>query len=175
MLLQDFVYVDRSADSVVARLRDDSGDWLSTFAQAARLDGDDLNIGISPALFAAGPDRVVTVVCSEPMQRGDVTVVPLTWQSGGSGGGFATLDGDLEVAALGPRRCQVTLAGRYQPSPGAIAGRIDQLLLHRVAQASVRGFLGRMAHSLEEQAQGAAPHGGDRRRAQRRRCADGAR
>jgi hypothetical protein len=42
----------------------------------------------------------------------------------------------------------MTLMGRYQPPGGALGRRVDELLLHRLADATVRAFLTSLATSL---------------------------
>ena len=58
------------------------------------------------------------------------------------------LHGDLRVAPLGAQRTQITLEGRYEPPLGAIGRRLDTIVLHRVAEASVRNFLELVARAL---------------------------
>jgi hypothetical protein len=43
---------------------------------------------------------------------------------------------------------QLTLRGRYEPPLGTLGRQIDRLLLHRVAEATVRSFMRRLAESL---------------------------
>jgi hypothetical protein len=92
--------------------------------------------------------KTVTVHVGQPIARGEVTVVPLTWQATNAPGLFPVLSADLEVAALGEDLTQLTLQGRYDPPLGAVGQRIDRLLMHRVAEASVRSFLGHLAERL---------------------------
>jgi hypothetical protein len=58
------------------------------------------------------------------------------------------MSADLEVAPLDENLTQLTLRGRYEPPLGAVGRRIDRLLMHRVAEASVRAFLGRLVSTL---------------------------
>lgn len=150
MLLQDFVYVGHPAPEVVARLRAKPAEWLSPFAEAADDGGDELRMRVGPGPTRALLRKTVRVVCGEPTQRGGVTIVPITWHAEGMAAAFPELDGELEVADVGGDRCQITLMGRYDPPLGSLGDRMDRLVLHRVAQASVRSFLGRVARALED-------------------------
>ena len=58
------------------------------------------------------------------------------------------LSADLEVAALDPDLTQLTLRGSYDPPLGAMGRRLDRLLMHRVAEASIRSFLRHLADGL---------------------------
>ena len=63
-------------------------------------------------------------------------------------GTLPVLSADLEVAGLGDHMTQLTLHGRYDPPLGAIGRRIDRLLMHRIAEATIRSFLSRLADGL---------------------------
>jgi len=58
------------------------------------------------------------------------------------------MSADLEIAPLDAELTQLTLRGRYEPPLGAVGRRLDRLLMHRVAEASVRAFLGRLVATL---------------------------
>jgi hypothetical protein len=92
--------------------------------------------------------KTVTLDAGEAIERNEVTIVPIKWQATGSPGLFPGLEADLEVAAIGPMFTQLTLRGRYEPPLGTLGRQIDRLLLHRVAEATVRSFMRRLAESL---------------------------
>jgi len=152
MLLHDFVYIAAPVAAVRMRLTGGSSDWLSPVALAARGEGDALRLRIGPFASVPALGKAVRVTCGEAAQRGDVTVVPMNWQGDGLRVAFPVLDGDLEVVALGRDRTQVSFLGRYQPPFGAVGRRLDELLLHRVVQATLRSFLRRLARALEQEA-----------------------
>jgi hypothetical protein len=52
------------------------------------------------------------------------------------------------TGCVGDSRTEMTLMGRYQPPGGALGRRVDELLLHRLADATVRAFLTSLATSL---------------------------
>ena len=79
--------------------------------------------------------------------HGDVTLLAFSWQATGSGSLFPALDADLELSPVGDGRTEMTLMGRYQPPGGALGRRVDELLLHRLADATVRAFLTSLATS----------------------------
>jgi hypothetical protein len=61
---------------------------------------------------------------------------------------FPQLEGDIEVAALGPNRSQLSVDARYRP-PLALVGRaIDRAMLHRVAEATIKDFVDRVAERM---------------------------
>lgn len=147
MLLHDFAYVPVSAERVCDRLAEDSG-WLAPLAAAAMDEGEALRLRVGP--LSALPMLGKTVRCEvgPPLTRGDVTIVPLTWKATSAPGLFPVLSADLEVAPLDKELTQLTIHGRYEPPLGAVGRRLDRLLMHRIAEASIRAFLGRLAATL---------------------------
>jgi hypothetical protein len=94
--------------------------------------------------------KTVTLHADQAIARGETTVVPLTWRATGSQGIFPVLSADLEVAALSPQITHLTLRGSYEPPLGAVGQRLDRLLMHRVAEATIRSFMRRLAESLAD-------------------------
>lgn len=148
MLIHDFAYVPVSAAKVRDRLLADEGEWLAPLAAAAAGEGEALRLRVGPLAALPMLGKTVSVHIGPPIDRGEVTVVPLTWQATNAPGLFPVLSADLEVAALGDDLTQLTLQGRYDPPLGSIGQRFDRLLMHRVAEASVRSFLSHVAARL---------------------------
>lgn len=152
MFVYDFTYIDQPVAVVRSRLTSDPISWLSALATGARADEERLLMRVGP--LGAGPllSRTVRVTCGDLLDRRDRVTMPITWQADHLTGAFPVLEADLEVAPLGDHRTQVTLMGRYEPPLGPFGKGLDRLLLHRVAQASVRAFLTRLGDSLAEHA-----------------------
>ncbi len=148
MLLHDFAYVPVSAERVCDRILAGDGEWLTPLAAAAMSEGDALRLRIGPVGGLPMLGKTVRLHVGEPMRRDEVTVVPLTWRATAAPGLFPVMSADLEVAPLDGELTQLTLRGRYEPPLGAVGRRLDRLLMHRVAEASVRSFLGRLAEML---------------------------
>src|SRR5580700_93683 len=148
MLLHDFAYVPVPAEQVCDRILADDQGWLSPLAAEAIGDGEALRLRVGPLAGLPMLSRRVRLDVGVPLRRGDVTVVPLTWKPTAAPGLFPVLSADLEIAPLDPDLTQLTIQGRYEPPLGALGRRIDRLLMHRVAEASVRAFLNRLVSSL---------------------------
>ena len=148
MLLHDYAYVPIPVERVRDRIVADHGEWLSPMAAGAAREGDVLRLRVGPIESLPMLGKTVTVHTGEAIARGEVTVVPMTWQATGSPGLFPALTADLEVAAIGPMLTQLTLRGRYEPPLGALGQRLDRLLMHRVAEATIRAFMLRLAEGL---------------------------
>jgi hypothetical protein len=77
-----------------------------------------------------------------PYQHDGVLVVPLrSVATGATGAMFPQLDGNLELAAADGGQSVLRLNGAYRPPLAAVGGGLDRLLLHRVADATIRRFL----------------------------------
>ncbi|TME00546.1 MAG: hypothetical protein E6I76_00200 [Chloroflexi bacterium] len=149
MLIQDFVYIDAPVGVVGRRLAAGAEGWLTPLAaRASRQDGT-LEVRIGPAGDVPMLSRTTKVAVGSPVERGDTIVIPMVWQADGMSAAFPVLWADLEVAPLADGETQLTLLGRYDPPLGALGRQLDRLLLHRIAQASVRCFLEGVAAALE--------------------------
>ena len=93
-------------------------------------------------------DREVEIELGTAYLSGSATRVPLTWRATSNGRLFPQLEADLELAALGADRSQLSMDARYRP-PFALVGRaLDRALLHRVAEATIKDFVDRVAEQI---------------------------
>ncbi len=99
-------------------------------------------------------DKQVEIAFGEAYRIPSKTLLPLTWKATGAGSLFPSLDADLEVAALGPNRTQLSMSGRYRPPMGPIGRALDRALLHRVAEATVKDFLDRVGEGIRARTAG---------------------
>jgi len=123
-------------------------EWLSTLAGKAQRRGDDLlaEVGVGPLGPRLG--RRVAVRLGKPVRFPSMTSLPLTWEPLGSGGLLPRLEADLEVGPLGEDRTQLAISARYRPPLGAVGRAVDRVLLHRVAEATVKDFLDRIGEAI---------------------------
>jgi hypothetical protein len=130
-----------------------------------------MRLGESSALFGASDDAYGTArvgvagvsklvrVQARELSWANLSVgMALRWEASGPGGGlFPVLDADLTltpapapVPGHGPGSL-LTLAGVYRPPLGPLGEVLDRAILNRVATATVRGFLARVAAQLADQ------------------------
>jgi hypothetical protein len=152
MLIQDFAQIDLGFDEVSARVRADPHALIAESAGAAYRHGERLSVRLTPLLGIPRLGKSIDVDLAEPYEREDRLVIPMHWWAPGATRLFPHLDGDLEFAPLGARTSQITLMGSYDPPLGFIGRRADVLLLHRIAEASIRSFLIRVSRNLERPA-----------------------
>ena len=73
----------------------------------------------------------------------------LRWEATGPGGRlFPALDADIWLAPAGEHSARLSLAGVYRPPLAAMGAGLDKAILHRVADATVRSLLARVADVL---------------------------
>ena len=97
----------------------------------------------------------VEVVVEPPLRVPGRTVVPLRWSTGVEHSPLPAMEGDLELAPFGPGASHLAMSGRYTPPYGAIGEALDRALLNRVAEATVRDFVRRVADRIRRNAR---PH-----------------
>jgi hypothetical protein len=81
-------------------------------------------------------------------------LLPLTWKVTSGEGLFPSLESDLELAPLGPSRTRLAINANYRPPLGVLGLALDRALLHRVAEATLKDFLDRVAERLVRAAAG---------------------
>jgi hypothetical protein len=125
--------------------------WLSELAGEAQQRGDMLlaEVGVGPLGPRLG--RRVAVRLGEPVAFPSMTSLPMTWEPIGMDGLFPRLDADLEIGPLGEDRTQLAISARYRPPLGVVGQAIDRVLLHRVAEATVKDFLDRVGQAIAGQ------------------------
>jgi hypothetical protein len=93
----------------------------------------------------------VSITIGDPIRSSARTWIPISWQATGPSGLFPVLDGELEIASLGAERTQLAFSARYWPPFGLIGRTVDRALLSRVAEATIKDFVDRIAERMEAQ------------------------
>ncbi|MDF2742413.1 MAG: hypothetical protein K0S88_3783 [Actinomycetia bacterium] len=91
---------------------------------------------------------LVSPALGEPVRFPSMTSVPLTWEPVGLEGLLPRLDANIELGPLGEDRTQLAISARYQPPLGVVGHAIDRVLLHRVAEATLKDFLDRVGQAI---------------------------
>jgi hypothetical protein len=148
MFLRYFLDVPLPYDDARAALLDAPDRWVPGLVRAAEDHAQRLLIEVGFDLRGARVSRQVEIAIGMPLHSNGKTTLPLTWRSAGLESLFPRFDADLEVAPLGPGRVQLALTGRYEPPLGPVGRLADRALLHRVAEATVKDFVERVASAL---------------------------
>jgi hypothetical protein len=157
LFVQDFMMVERPCHEIVAELEGGAAALFRQSLGEAEADLDRLQLKVGPEKWPVLLAKTVEVQFGPLRRHGDVTLFAFSWQATGSGSLFPGLDADLELSPVGETRTELTLMGRYQPPGGALGRRVDELLLHRLADATVRAFLSSLAAKLASGAAEVAP------------------
>ncbi|TAN20390.1 MAG: Rrf2 family transcriptional regulator [Actinomycetota bacterium] len=155
MSVADSVQVELAASRVAAKLRS-GGSWLAPQVEAASAEGEAIRVRVGPS-GAAWLGKIVAVHLGEPEGTDEALVIPFAWEATGPTGLFPHLEGKLRLSAVDPERSELALTGRYRPPLGRAGQVLDETLLSRIASATVRSFLRRVARILEEIPEGWAP------------------
>ncbi len=147
MFVGDEVRVNVSASVAAARLTGLIGTGsLTTASHEAWREG---TARVGPAGPVPGLSKLVRVRILEPRQRGALTAFTLRWEAAGAGGRlFPVLDADIILVPESDDATLIGLEGVYRPPAGHVGGILDRAVLHRIAAATIRSFLGRIAGAL---------------------------
>ena len=97
----------------------------------------------------AGVSKLVRVQARELSWTDTSAGLALRWEATGAGGAlFPVLDADIRLTPDGEGTV-LTLAGAYRPPLGPVGQALDRALLHKVAEATIRTFLTRVAAQLD--------------------------
>ena len=148
MLVYDFTQIPLPVLQVRHRLFVAvSGLWQQV-AEAAYDEGEELLSRVGPFGPVPGLSKAVSLRVGTVRDRGEGFVVPLQWSATGPTELFPVMVADLEVSPLGADESQLRLSGSYDPPLGAIGRQLDRLLLHQLAEATVRALLKQLVAAL---------------------------
>src|SRR5271165_2109445 len=144
------VLLDLSFPAAEARLADLArGGLLTPVPEGAYGDGLTGLVRVGPLGAAAGMSKLVEVHFLEVVTRGESAVLALRWEATGPGGRlFPALDADIWLTPAGEHSARLSLAGVYRPPFAALGEGLDRAVLHKVADATVRSLLARVADVL---------------------------
>ena len=148
MLVYDFIRISLPVDLVRYRLLFAVSGLLQQVAEAAYDEGEDLLGRVGPFGPVPGLSKAVKVSAGKVRDRGEGFVMPLRWSATGPAELFPVMEADLEIAPLGADESQLRLSGSYEPPLGSLGRGLDRLLLHQLAEATVRAFLSELVVAL---------------------------
>src|SRR5215475_15273676 len=137
------------ADPRAGLLRLTHGGWLGDASDDAYAEGLAGLVRVGPFGDVPGAAKLVRVLLLEPVERDDSLTLSLRWEATGVMGRlFPVLDANIILIPVGENESQLALAGAYRPPFAAVGQRLDRVLLHRAASATVRSLLRRMAETI---------------------------
>jgi hypothetical protein len=147
MFVRYFMNLDVPFEEAEAALLADPSAWLPGLVEETDAAGLHrlTSVGFSIGLHLR---KRVEVVVEAALRVPGRTVVPLRWSTGAEHSPLPAMEGDLELAPFGPGASHLAMSGRYTPPYGAIGEALDRALLNRVAEATVRDFVQRVAERI---------------------------
>jgi hypothetical protein len=143
------VVVARPPAEIEAEMAAGAEKWLPDMARQANGDGEKL---LSELGFDLGTRRIgrrINVEIGAPKATTGLMFMPIRWRAANEAGLFPTLEGELEVAALGTEKAQLGLSANYEPPLGLLGKLADRALFHRVAEVTIKDLLERISKHLE--------------------------
>jgi hypothetical protein len=156
MFVRYFVDLPIRYELVEQGLTSSPEDWLPVLAEDADAEGERLLAEVGFSGPGVRVDRRVAISLLPPLRFPSRLILPLTWKPARAEGLFPSLEADIEVAPVGPARTQLSISARYTPPMGLVGRAVDRTLLHRVAEATVRDFIERVAERIRESVSSAA-------------------
>lgn len=123
--------------------------WVLKLARQAGRRGDLLLSEVGFGTPGRGLRKNVLIELGTPFRLASKTVLPVTWRATGPSKLFPEMQAELGVLALDAKRTQLSFDGRYEPPFGVVGRGIDEVLLHRVAEATAKDFLEAVAGAVE--------------------------
>lgn len=102
-----------------------------------------------------GLSKLVRVQIRELAAMDEPAGLAIRWEATGPGGGlFPVLDADIRLASTGEQAAVLAMTSVYRPPLGALGQALDRAILHRIAAATIKGFLAQVAARLADQPAG---------------------
>jgi hypothetical protein len=104
---------------------------------------------VGPLGLVPGLSRFVQVRVQDVGASRDSARFALRWEVTGPGGElFPALDADITLVSAGEHATKLMLIGAYRPPLGVAGAAVDRAVMLRVATATIRTFLDRIAESI---------------------------
>ena len=156
--VHDFLDIPVDFDAAAGALMHAEADWLASLATHGMAAGGELRLRVVPPGSAIPlPGKRGRVDVETPYPRGDAWVLPFHWRAIGAAALFPQIEAELQVAPLGDGEVRLSISGNYRPPLGEVGHVADTVLLHRVAERSIRVFLTTLADGLLAVSAPAAP------------------
>jgi hypothetical protein len=156
MFLRAFVEIRVRAEDATLVLRHLPQTLVESFAVDAIDHGHTLLAEVGFPMAGRRLGKWVQIELGAAVETPSRTWLPLTWRAAGAEGFFPSLEGELEAAPLGKDLTQIGLSARYKPPFGVLGSTLDRMFLHRVAEATVRDFVQRVAQAVQDRSAAAS-------------------
>ena len=141
----DFIHLKAAFEDVAAQIEEDHGSWLGFAAEQA--------ISDQTFLSRVGPggmlSKRVKIELGQVRRALGCVLVSMAWTATSTPFLFPHLEADLEFSEVEPGNVRIELRGSYRAPLGTLGERIDRLIMHRMAESTVRAFLVGVSDELQ--------------------------
>ncbi len=142
MFVQHSVHIDRPIEGCAATLARGPRRWFPRLGETS-------TYAVGPRVAGLPLRKRVTVEAGEPVKAGNWTEMPLTWKASFPQKLFPVMEGRVELAPVDGLVTRLTVSGMYDPPLGRVGRQLDEALMHRVAEATVKELAESIAERLE--------------------------
>lgn len=129
----------------VEKRLDEVRSQLQEWADVAYREGEELRSKVGPVPGLAKSVQL-EIGLAEIHRTG--LVYPIKWTAHGAGALFPELNADLALSQMGSSMTSLSLDGTYEPPLGVVGRMADRMILGRVAEATVRNWMDRLADAV---------------------------
>ncbi|MHB8513624.1 MAG: hypothetical protein ACYDCC_15825 [Actinomycetota bacterium] len=148
MFVYYYVHVTRPFEQVEPIMLKKLGS-LPDLGEQAYEEGETLRMKVFSGDVKLSISKTVSIETGNPSRGNFETWIPIKWHATGPSQLFPWLEGDIIIGRVDDKLTQVAFRGTYQVPLGMLGKTINRIMLHRVAEAGVKGFIDRIAASLE--------------------------
>lgn len=149
VFISDFLHVPVPFAQLAVVLLDKDAAWLRRLdvASWSPIDGGEHvdPSGVAAVTMRIGPDgrarQNVVVTAGEARLHRRAVIVPINWEPVGFRRILPTLNADLELSELDDSTSRLAINGSYRVPLGQVGLGLDNVAMHRLAEATMRSFL----------------------------------
>ena len=143
MFVHHSVHIDSPISAVSSALARGAREWFPRHEEP-------ILAAVGPRVAGVGIRKKVAIEFGEPMTAGSWTEVPISWKATTLHKLFPVMTGKVELAPVDSRNTRLTVSGMYEAPLGRLGKHLDDALMHKVADATVKD----LAESISERLQG---------------------
>jgi hypothetical protein len=141
MFVQHSVHINKAFDLCSAALARDPKRWFPAH-------GDQASYSVGPMIAGVPFQKRVYVEAGEPVKVGDSIEVPVKWRATFIKGLFPLMEGKVELVSVDPDVTRLSVCGMYEPTLAKFRKHVDDALMHRVAEGTVKELAESIAKRL---------------------------
>ena len=108
---------------------------------------------VGPLRVGPGISKLIGVRFSAMAVHEDFAIGAMRWETTGPGGAlFSALDAEIKLTSAGKDITVLAISGTYRPPFGSMGARLGRMIMHKIAQATIRAFTCQIAAAIEHPA-----------------------